>query len=46
MNRNLGEFPKFFVVNSGTESDWNSTVFAISLLLFALLQFSAFTFPS
>jgi hypothetical protein len=39
MVRKLGEFPKFLVVNSGTESFGNSSIFAFSLLLFALYSF-------
>jgi hypothetical protein len=38
MDGNLGEFPKFLVVSSRTESDQNTLVFAFSLLLFAVFQ--------
>jgi hypothetical protein len=46
MGRKLGELSKLLVFISGTESEWNSPSFSFSLLLFALLKFSAFTFPS
>jgi hypothetical protein len=39
MVRKLGEFPNFFVFNSGTESFGNSSIFTFSLLLFALYMF-------
>jgi hypothetical protein len=39
MDRKLGEFSKFLVFGSLTESQENSPVFACSLLLFALFQF-------
>jgi hypothetical protein len=39
MVRKLGELPNFVVFNSGTESFGNSSVFAFSLLLFALYRF-------
>jgi hypothetical protein len=39
MVRNLVEFPKFLVFNSGTNSFGNSSVFAFYLLLFTLYRF-------
>jgi hypothetical protein len=38
MVRKLREFPNFVVVNSRTESFGNSSIFAFSLLLFALYR--------
>jgi hypothetical protein len=38
MVRKLGELPNFMVFNSGTESFENNSVFAFSLLLFALYR--------
>jgi hypothetical protein len=35
----LEEFPTFLVFSSGTESFGNSSVFTLSLLLFALYRF-------
>jgi hypothetical protein len=42
MVRNLGELTKFLVFNSVTESFGSSSVFAFSLLLFALYSFLYF----
>jgi hypothetical protein len=39
MVRKLVELPKFLVVSSGTEYFVNSSIFAFSLLLFALYNF-------
>jgi hypothetical protein len=39
MVRKLGELPNVLVFNSGTESFENSSIFAFSLLLFALYRF-------
>jgi hypothetical protein len=39
MVRKLGELPNFVVFNSGTKSFGNSSIFAFSLLLFALYRF-------
>jgi hypothetical protein len=44
MVRNRGEFLKFLVFNSRTESFGNSSIFAFSLLLFALNSFLYFLF--
>jgi hypothetical protein len=44
MVRKLGEFSNFVVFNSGTESFGNSSVFAFSLLLFALYRFLCLLF--
>jgi hypothetical protein len=43
MVRNLGELPKFFVFNSGTNSLENISVFAFYLLMFAFIQISVFS---
>jgi hypothetical protein len=43
MVRKLGELPKFMVVNSGTNSLGNRSIFAFYLLLFAFIQFSVFS---
>jgi hypothetical protein len=43
MVRKLGELPKFLVVNSGTNSLGNRSVFAFYLLLFAFIQISIFS---
>jgi hypothetical protein len=39
MVRKLGELPKILVSNSETESVGNTSIFAFSLLLFALYSF-------
>jgi hypothetical protein len=39
MVRKMGEFPNFVVFNSGTESFWNSSILAFSLLLFTVYRF-------
>jgi hypothetical protein len=44
MDRNLGEFPKFLVFNSRTESIGNSFIFTFSLPLFALYRFQYLLF--
>jgi hypothetical protein len=44
MVKNLVEFPKFLVFNSGTKSFRNNSVFAFYLLLFAFIQISVFAF--
>jgi hypothetical protein len=44
MVRNLGEFPNFLVFNSKKESFGNSSVFTLSLLLFAPVQNYSFAF--
>jgi hypothetical protein len=40
MVRNLGEFPKFLVFNSRTNSLGNRSVFTFYLLLFTFIQIS------
>jgi hypothetical protein len=44
MVRKLGQFPKFFVFNSGIESFGNSSILAFYLLLFAFIHIYVFTF--
>jgi hypothetical protein len=39
MVRKLAELPKFLVFNSGTDSFWNSSIFAFYLLLFTFYRF-------
>jgi hypothetical protein len=39
MVRKMGKFPKFLVLNSGTESFGSSSVFTFYLLLFVLYRF-------
>jgi hypothetical protein len=43
MVKNLGELPKFFVFNSGTNSLGKRSVFSFYLLLFAFIHISAFS---
>jgi hypothetical protein len=43
MVQKLGEFPKCSVVNSGTKSIGNNSVFTFYLLLFAFIQIYVFT---
>jgi hypothetical protein len=43
MVQKLGEFPKCSVVNSGTKSIGNNSVFTFNLLLFAFIQIYVFT---
>jgi hypothetical protein len=40
----MGEFPNFVVFNSGTESFWNSSVFAFLLAAVRFIQISVLTF--
>jgi hypothetical protein len=44
MVRKLGEFPKFLVFSSRTESIGNISFFAFSLVLFSFIQISVSIF--